>query len=97
MFARTVSHKRAIPMKGTYRRRLFPIVDASLQYRFLALIIIYSFLIVGIMMICLFVPSMIQLQNADLSLEVRAASADQILFLHTRIWPPLIVLITVEL
>jgi methyl-accepting chemotaxis protein len=80
-------------MKRAYQRRLFPIVDASLQYRFLALILVYCFLIIGVMMIPLFIPSMIQLQNADLSLEVRAAAADQILFLHTRIWPPLIALI----
>jgi methyl-accepting chemotaxis protein len=36
---------------------------------------------------------MIQLENTDLSLEMRAMAADRILFLHTRIWPPLIALI----
>ena len=93
MSTKTTYQKRAIPMKRVYHRRLFPMVDPSLQYRFLALILVYSVLIVGVMMIPLFIPSMIQLENTDLSLEMRAAAADRILFLHTRLWPPLIALI----
>jgi methyl-accepting chemotaxis protein len=72
---------------------LFHIVDSALQYRFLALVLAYCFLIVGVMLIPLFIPSMIQLQNTTLSLDMRASAADHILFLHTRIWPPLIALI----
>jgi methyl-accepting chemotaxis protein len=82
-------------MKQRYKRRRFPIVDKSLQYRFLARIIIYSSVIVMLMAAFLFVPEIVNLQDESLSLDVRAVSANKILTMHTRVWPVAISLICV--
>jgi nitrogen fixation/metabolism regulation signal transduction histidine kinase len=47
------------------------------------------------MAIFLFVPDMIQIYDHTLSLEVRAATADRILSIHSRIWPAIIALVCV--
>lgn len=75
------------------RRQCFSIVDKSLQYRFLAMILIYSTVIIVFLAVFLFVPDIIQLQDESLALEVRAAAADKILTLHARVWPTVIALI----
>jgi methyl-accepting chemotaxis protein len=74
-------------------RRQYPIVDRSLQYRFLALIIVYGAVIVFFLGMCLFVPDILDMMNEDLSLEVRAAAAGRILNLHSRVWPAAIALV----
>jgi hypothetical protein len=64
------------------RRRQYPIVDQSLQYRFLAMILIYSMTIMIFLAVSLFVPDIIKLRDEGLSFEVRAVAANKILTLH---------------
>jgi methyl-accepting chemotaxis protein len=80
---------RLIPGK---RRRSY-IVNRSLQYRFLATIIIYCFITVAFLSVYLFVPEIMRLEDESLSLQVRAVAADRILTFHSRIWPASIALI----
>jgi methyl-accepting chemotaxis protein len=68
-------------------------VNRSLQYRFLATILIYCFIIAVFIFVFLFVPEFIKLSDKSLSFEVRAATADRVLMLHSRIWPVIISLI----
>lgn len=74
------------------RRRAY-IVNRSLQYRFLATIIIYFFITVAFLSVYLFVPEIMRLEDESLSLQVRAVAADRILTFHSRIWPASIALI----
>jgi len=80
---------RLIPGK---RRRVY-IVNKSLQYRFLATIIIYFFITIAFFSVYLFVPEILKLEDESLSIQVRAAAADRILTFHSRIWPASIVII----
>lgn len=80
-------------MKQRYKRRKFPIVDRSMQYKFLTLILSYGMIIVMFMGLMLFVPDFLALSNEELSLEVRSAAAQRILALHSRAWPAIIALI----
>jgi len=75
------------------RRRVY-IVNRSLQYRFLATIIIYFFITITFLSVYLFVPEIIKLEDESLSMQIRAAAADRILAFHSRIWPASIVLIS---
>jgi len=75
------------------RRRMFPVVDRSLQYRLLAMMLIYGFVLVAFLMVCFFVPDAIQLEEEIRSMEVRVATADRILYQHARVWPAAMVLI----
>jgi hypothetical protein len=86
--------EKGVAMKSR-KRRLFPVVDRSLQYRFLAMILAYGFVIVLVMALFLLVPDIVKLVDESLSLEVRAAAADKILTLHSRIWPAIIALVCV--
>jgi nitrogen fixation/metabolism regulation signal transduction histidine kinase len=74
------------------RRRRY-IVDKSLQYRFLATILIYGFIVVAFLSVYLFLPEIMTLQNESLSFEIRAAAADKLLTFHARIWPAAIAII----
>ena len=80
-------------MKLRGRRRRSLIVNKSLQYRFLATVVIYGFITVAFLSVYIFVPDFLVLQDESLSFEVRAAAADNILAFHSRIWPAAIVLI----
>jgi len=80
-------------MRLLRKRRRTRIVNKSLQYRFLATILIYGFITVAFLSVYLFVPDFLKLHDESLSLEVRAAVADNILTFHSRIWPAAIVLI----
>lgn len=80
-------------MKQTYKRRRFPVVDRTMQYKFLTLILSYGMIIVMFMGLMLFVPDFIAVSDEDLSLEVRSAAAQRILTLHSRAWPAIIALI----
>lgn len=82
-------------MKKRDVRRRYPVVNRSHQYRFLAMILIYNIVIVAFFGVAIFVPDFIQLQNENLSLEVRAAIAEKILSTHVRLWPALIALLCV--
>ena len=80
-------------MKQRNKRRDYSLINKSHQYRFLAIILIYNLVIVGFLGIALFVPDILQMQDASLSLDVRAAAADKILKMHSRIWPAIIALV----
>ena len=82
-------------MVGRNRRKRFPIVDKSLQYKFLAMILIYGAVVIIFLAVFLFVPDIIQLQDESLSLEIRARAADKMLTLHARVWPAVIALICI--
>ena len=82
-------------MKFWKRRRHTYIVNKSLQYRFLATIFIYCFIVVVFILVYLFVPEFIILNDKSLSLEIRAAAADRVLMLHARVWPAVISLIII--
>ncbi|MEW6667579.1 MAG: hypothetical protein AB1512_20420 [Thermodesulfobacteriota bacterium] len=75
------------------RRRLYAPVDRSHQYRFLALVLAYNVLIVIFLGLSLFLPDFLRIQDPDLSLEMRAAAAERILSMHTRVWPAVIALL----
>jgi methyl-accepting chemotaxis protein len=80
-------------MKLLRMRRRSYIVDKSLQYRFLATILIYGLIVVAFLSIYFFFPEIMKMQNDSLSFEIRAAAAARLLAFHSRIWPAAIVLI----
>jgi methyl-accepting chemotaxis protein len=80
-------------MNEPNRRKKYPLVDRSHQYRFLALVLIYNMAIVIFIGISLFVPEILRLQDPSLGLEARALAADRILTMHSRVWPAVIALI----
>lgn len=94
------SHALREPRKGDHmrseeRRRRFYLVNRSLQYRFLAMIIIYTLAMVLFLAVFLFLPDMIRLHDEGLSLASRAAAAEKILTLHARVWPAVIAIICI--
>jgi methyl-accepting chemotaxis protein len=80
--------------KQDQRRRSY-IVNKPLQYRFLAIILIYCLSIVLFLAVFLFVPDIIRMHDKSLSLEARAGAANKILTLHARVWPAVIAIICV--
>ena len=82
-------------MTARTRRQKYSIVDRSLQYRVLAIIISYCLVIVLFLAICLFVPDILSMSNEQLSWEIRAAAADRLLTLHSRVWPAIIAMVCV--
>ncbi len=80
--------------KQDQRRRSY-IVNKPLQYRFLAIILIYCLTIVLFLAVFLFVPDIIRMHDKSLSLEARAGAANKILTLHARVWPAVIAIICV--
>ena len=82
-------------MTAKTRRKQYSIVDRSLQYRVLAIILVYSLVVVLFLAVCLFVPDILAMNNQDLSLAVRAAAADRVLTLHSRVWPAIVAMVCV--
>jgi methyl-accepting chemotaxis protein len=82
-------------MTAKTRRQQYSIVDRSLQYRVLAIIVTYSLVIVLFLIVCLFVPDIMAMSNEDLSWEIRAAAAEKLLTLHSRVWPAIIAMVCV--
>lgn len=80
-------------MSSIKNRQRYSLVNKSHQYRFLAIMLGYNLIIVAFLVISLFLPDILQLQDESLSFDLRAAAADKILFLHARIWPTIIALI----
>ena len=76
------------------RRRVFPVIS-SLQYRFLAMTLVYSFIIVCFFVVTAFLPDMIEMRDPGLSLEARSNAASRVLAKHTWVWPAVISLIIV--
>ena len=82
-------------MAAKTRRKQYSIVDRSLQYRVLAIILAYSLVIVLFLAVCLFIPDILAMTDQDLSLEMRAAAADRLLTLHSRVWPAIVAMVCV--
>jgi methyl-accepting chemotaxis protein len=80
-------------MAKNKKRRQYPVVDRELQYKFIALILIYGAIILLFLGVSLFVPDILDMMNEDLSLEVRAAAATKILSYHSKAWPAAIALV----
>lgn len=76
------------------RRRAFPIIS-SLQYRFLAMTLVYSFIIVCFFAIAIFAPDIGEMRNQSLSLEIRSSAASRVLTKHSWVWPSVLSLIIV--
>jgi len=68
-------------------RRRTRLVNKSLQYRFLAMTLIYSTILVLVVALVLFVPDIVQMGDQSRSLELRAAAADRLLAKHVWVWP----------
>lgn len=76
------------------RRRAFPVIS-SLQYRFLAMTLIYSFIIVCFFAIAVFAPDIFEMRDQSLSQEIRSSAASRVLVKHTWVWPAVLSLIIV--
>jgi hypothetical protein len=74
------------------KRRVFT-VTSSLQYRFLSMTLIYSFIIVSFFVIAVVVPDVVEMQDNSLSLESRSYAANRLLTKNTWIWPAAILLV----
>jgi nitrate/nitrite-specific signal transduction histidine kinase len=80
-------------MLGRNQRKGYRVINRSLQYRFLAIIIVYSFIIVLFLAVFMFVPDIMRLQDQSLAFHDRAAAADKMLTLHARVWPAILLVI----
>ncbi|MBK9306282.1 MAG: hypothetical protein IPM58_04150 [Nitrospira sp.] len=69
-----------------YKRRLFSVVH-PLQIRMLLQVIAYSLIVFVLLAIPVFQPLMEALDDPELSWEVRATVANDLLNLHARFWP----------
>jgi methyl-accepting chemotaxis protein len=76
------------------RRRDFS-VTSSLQYRFLAMSVIYSFVIVCFFAIAVFGPDVAKMSDQSISLEIRSAAANRVLTNHSWAWLAILLLIVV--
>ena len=76
-------------------RRHTRLVNRSLQYRFLAMILIYSTILVLFMALVIFVPDIVQMGDQNMSLDLRAAAADRLLSKHIWVWPGVLVIILI--
>jgi methyl-accepting chemotaxis protein len=76
------------------RRRAFPVIS-SVQYRFLAMTLIYSFIIVCFFAIAIFAPDIVEMRDQSLSLEIRSSAASRVLAKHSWVWPSVLSLIIV--
>jgi methyl-accepting chemotaxis protein len=76
------------------RRRAFPIIS-SLQYRFLAMTLVYSFIIVCFFAVAVFAPDIVEMRDQSLSLETRSSAASRVLTKHSWVWPSVLSLIIV--
>ena len=74
------------------RRRDFS-VTSSLQYRFLTMSIIYSFVIACFFAIAVFGPDVAKMSDQSISLEIRSAAANRVLTKHSWVWLAILLLI----
>jgi methyl-accepting chemotaxis protein len=82
-------------MTNNTTRRHTRLVNKSLQYRFLAMILVYSAILVFFLSLVTFVPDIIQMGDQNKSLELRAAAADRLLSKHIWVWPGAFVIILI--
>ena len=82
-------------MTKKIKRQKFPLLAKSIQYKFLAIVIIYGTIIAVAMAAGLFLPDIIAMNNQNLSVEMRTAAAHRTLAFHARVWPSLITLVCI--
>ena len=82
-------------MKRRYRRRWFPVVNPSLQFRFLAVIFADGGLTILVLGAALFLPDFQRLSDETLDLQAKMRASEVIIAMHERLWIPLVVLLIV--
>ena len=70
-------------------------VTCSLQYKFMAMTLIYGFIILSVFVTVIMAPDVAEMQNDTLSLEVRSSAASRVLKKNAWIWPAAIALLAV--
>jgi len=79
---------------GPIRRRTY-IVDKKLQYRLLGYNAIYFFITVAAVSLALFTPLIFELSDLSLSPRQQAEVAGKILYLHSYLWPALLLVLVI--
>jgi methyl-accepting chemotaxis protein len=82
-------------MGSKIKRQKFPLLNKSIQYKFLAIVVIYGTIIAISMAAALFLPDIIAMNNENLSQELRTAAAQRTIAFHSRVWPSLITLVCI--
>lgn len=77
------------------RRQQYPIVDRSVQYRLLAIVLSYGVAIVLFLAISLFLPDILAMGNGNATMGLRQEAAEKMLTLHARVWPAVVALLCV--
>ncbi len=75
------------------KRRIYPLVNRSVQYKLTAYILVYCFAIVVVLSTALFLPDILAHMDESLSPDKRLIASERILSLHSRIWPAVIALV----
>jgi hypothetical protein len=74
------------------RRRFFA-VTSSLQYRFLAMSLAASFIIVVFFAAAVFLPDILEMQNQSLGFQARSLAASRVLEKNSWVWPAVVCLV----
>ena len=79
---------------GPVRRRTY-VVDKKLQYRLLGYNAIYFFVTVAALSLALFTPLIFEISDPSLSPREQAEVAGKILYLHSYLWPALLLVLVI--
>lgn len=79
---------------GLVRRKTY-IVDKRLQYRLLGYNAIYFFITAAALSLALFAPLIFEISDPSLSPRQQAEVAGQILYLHSYLWPALLLVLAI--
>lgn len=79
-------------MRQRDQRRKLPIVDSSLQIKFLVVILIYSLVVIVFVAAFLFLPDVLDMAKKNLGFGAWINAVLRTLSLHARLWPSLLVL-----
>jgi methyl-accepting chemotaxis protein len=79
---------------GPIRRRTY-VVDKKLQYRLLGYNAIYFFITLAALSLALFTPLIFEISDPSLSPRQQAEVAGKILYLHSSLWPALLLVLVI--
>jgi methyl-accepting chemotaxis protein len=79
---------------GSVRRKRY-VVDKGLQYRLLGYNAIYFFVTVAALSLALFAPLMFEISDPSLTPRQQAEVAGKILYLHSYLWPALLLILVI--
>src|SRR4030042_5260531 len=79
---------------GPIRRRTY-IVDKKLEYRLLGYNAIYFFITLAALSLALFTPLIFEISDPSLSPREQAEVAGKILYLHSYLWPALLLVLVI--